>query len=146
MLWLGDTGVLIRYVQPRDPDYQVVRQAVSQIRHGGDEIAVTWQNIAEFWNVCTRPSSARGGYGLSVTQTVARVKLLERAFTRLEDLAAGYSTWLSLIESQRVLGVQVHDARLAAAMLANGVTHILTFNTSDFARYPGITAVHPQHF
>ncbi len=29
----------------------------------------------------------------------------------------------------------VHDARLTAAMLVHGLTHILTFNISDFARY-----------
>jgi len=28
-------------------------------------------------------------------------------------------------------------------MLAHGLTHILTFNTADFARFDGITAVHP---
>jgi predicted nucleic acid-binding protein len=44
-----------------------------------------------------------------------------------------------------VSGVQVYDARLAAAMIVHNVTHILTFNTSDFARYApeGIVAVDP---
>ena len=42
-----------------------------------------------------------------------------------------------------VIGVNVHDARLVAAMLVHGLTHILTFNTTDFARYTEITAVHP---
>ena len=32
---------------------------------------------------------------------------------------------------------------LAAAMRVHGVTHLLTLNSSDFARYPGIAAVHP---
>ncbi len=44
-----------------------------------------------------------------------------------------------------VSGVQVHDARLVAAMISHGATHILTFNTADFARYApeGIMAVDP---
>ena len=44
-----------------------------------------------------------------------------------------------------VSGVQVHDARLVATMIVHGVTHILTFNTSDFVRYApqGIVAVDP---
>jgi hypothetical protein len=29
-------------------------------------------------------------------------------------------------------------------MRVHGVTHLLTFNTQDFARYSGITAVHPR--
>jgi hypothetical protein len=44
-----------------------------------------------------------------------------------------------------VSGVQVHDARLVAAMKLNSVTHILTFNATDFTRYAteGIVAVDP---
>ncbi|HJT69510.1 MAG TPA: hypothetical protein VJ731_04885 [Terriglobales bacterium] len=45
---------------------------------------------------------------------------------------------------KRVLpGVQVHDARLVAAMRVHGVKRILTFNDKDFARYTDIAALHP---
>lgn len=40
--------------------------------------------------------------------------------------------------------VNVHDTRLVAAMLVHGLTHILTFNISDFLPYPEITAVNPN--
>jgi predicted nucleic acid-binding protein len=36
-------------------------------------------------------------------------------------------------------------ARLIASMKVYGITHLLTFNLSDFARYPDITVVTPQH-
>ncbi|OCQ98267.1 hypothetical protein BCD64_13250 [Nostoc sp. MBR 210] len=36
-----------------------------------------------------------------------------------------------------------HDTRLVAAILLHGLTHILTFNVSDFSRYSEITAIHP---
>lgn len=39
--------------------------------------------------------------------------------------------------------MQVHYARLVAAMLAHSLTQILTFNTNDFTRYSEITTVHP---
>lgn len=42
-----------------------------------------------------------------------------------------------LVVAHAVSGVQVHGARLAAAMRVHGVTHLLTLNTSDFERYPG---------
>jgi predicted nucleic acid-binding protein len=38
----------------------------------------------------------------------------------------------------------VHDARLVAAMLAHGVPQLLTLNDRDFARYAGISVVHPR--
>ena len=43
-----------------------------------------------------------------------------------------------------VKGVQVHDAKLVAAMCVHDLTHILTFNVDDFSRYPEIIAVHPS--
>jgi len=43
----------------------------------------------------------------------------------------------------RVAGVQVHDARLVAAMLVHGIRNILTFKTQDFTRYSAITVVNP---
>jgi predicted nucleic acid-binding protein len=42
-----------------------------------------------------------------------------------------------------VLGVEVHDARLAATMNVHGVGQILTFNTDDFTRY-GVGVLHPS--
>jgi predicted nucleic acid-binding protein len=50
-----------------------------------------------------------------------------------------------MVVAYGVSGVQVHDARLAAAMRVHGMTHILTFNPADFQRYPGITVVHPAN-
>jgi predicted nucleic acid-binding protein len=42
------------------------------------------------------------------------------------------------------MGVQVHDARIAASMNAHGITHLLTFNSGDFKRFQGIIALSPQ--
>lgn len=43
-----------------------------------------------------------------------------------------------------VKGVQVHDARLAAWMLTQTIQRVITFNHSDFARYPDIVAEAPK--
>ena len=109
----------------------------------GDALATATQNIAEFWNVCTRPASARGGLGLSIADTHRRLRLLERIVQILLDTPNAYPIWKGLVVSIGISGVQVHDARLAALMQANGVTHILTLNRPDFARFPGITALDP---
>ena len=50
----------------------------------------------------------------------------------------------SKVVTHGVAGVQVHDARLAAAMRVHGVKRILTFNDRDFARYADIEAIHPR--
>jgi predicted nucleic acid-binding protein len=44
----------------------------------------------------------------------------------------------------QVVGRAVHDAQLVASMVVHGITHILTLNVPDFARYAEVTPVHPQ--
>lgn len=37
------------------------------------------------------------------------------------------------------------NARIAAALCVHSISRLLTFNTTDFARYPGVTALDPAH-
>jgi hypothetical protein len=39
-----------------------------------------------------------------------------------------------------VSGIQVHDARMVAAMRVHGIANLLTLNAKDFRRYGGITS------
>jgi predicted nucleic acid-binding protein len=145
MLYLLDSNVLLRLFHRSDPAHLVVRQALSKLRARGDRFCCTSQTLGEFWNVCTRPGAARGGFGLSVAETDRRLRLIERFYQLLPDTPAVHAEWRRLLVAHSVMGVQVHDTRLVASMNVYGVTHLLTFNGADFARFPGITAVHPQN-
>ena len=57
------------------------------------ELATTSQNIAELWNVSTRPASARGGFGLAVSVVEARVKVIEKLGAILPFSMAAYDEW-----------------------------------------------------
>jgi predicted nucleic acid-binding protein len=97
----------------------------------------------EFWNVATRPLD-RNGFGLDHARTNLEIQRLEGLFELAADSAAIYPEWRNLVRTIGVSGVQVHDARLAAVMRVHGLTHILTFNPSDFSRYPGVIPIHPS--
>ena len=126
-LYLADTNILIRLVKRDHPEYPMVRGAVTALRAKGVKLAYTLQNMAEFWNASTRPRE-RNGFGLTIEETEANARQIVRAFVFLADSEAVYRECRSLALQHRVSGAQVHDARLAAAMLAHGITHILTFN------------------
>jgi len=64
--------------------------------------------------------------------------------TFLPDTDQVYSIWRSLVITQNVRGVQVHDARLAAIMQAYGISRILTLNDQDFLRFADIQPIHPN--
>jgi predicted nucleic acid-binding protein len=116
--------------------------AISTVRQRGDRLHIVPQNLIEFWNVYTRPLE-RNGMGRTAAEAEAEVNRLKALFPLLLDIPAIYQEWERLVIAHAVIGVNVHDARLVAAMLAHNLTHILTFNTSDFTRYAEITAVHP---
>lgn len=143
MPWLGDTNVFLRLVRRDDPQHDLARAAVRALWAQRERLCITSQILGEFWNVCTRPVEARGGLGLTLDETDRLVRLMERRCTFLPDNLAVHVEWRRLLLAHQVRGVQVHDARIVAAMLTHGVTHLLTFNVNDFQRYPAIQVVHP---
>ena len=144
MAILCDSGILLRVPNRDDPLHQMVRSAVRALKAQGEQTVATLQNVSEFWNVCTRPQSARGGLGLSPEQAQKRLRLVERFAIVLPEPAGLYQRWRDLVIAHRVLGVQVHDAKLVAAMMLHQIPRILTLNPADFARYQPITAITPQ--
>lgn len=143
--YLVDSNVLLRWIKPDDSDYPLVVSAIEVALQNGGELCYTSQNVGEFWNTCTRPLE-RNGYGLSPGEADRRAVLFERKLRLLPDSLAVHEEWRRLLVAHNVSGVQVHDARLVAAMRVHAVKRILTFNEKDFARYPGIEAVHPRSF
>ena len=141
--YLIDSNILLRISKRDDPDHALVDAALATLAEAGALLCYTHQNIAEFWNVCMRPVD-RNGFGLSIADTDREILALEKGMILLPDNAAIHYEWRRLVVAHSVSGAKVHDASLVAAMRVHGVTHLLTLNTNDFARYPGITAVHPR--
>ena len=144
MIYLMDTNVLLGAAHRADDGYSIVQEAVHKLWANDHELRTTSQNFAEFWNVSTRPTD-RNGFGRTPVETDDLLKDLEEFFSLLPDSPEVYPIWRRLVVNYDVSGVQVHDARLAASMVAHNVTHILTFNITDFQRYTdeGIVAVDP---
>jgi predicted nucleic acid-binding protein len=143
MRLIVDTNILIRLQIVGDPRHAEVNSAVRLLQAAGHDLVMTAQGAAEFWNTCARPVAARGGYGLSIAEADRHLADLESTFGMGFDSSASYAHWRHLVVAHAVHGVQVHDARIAALMLANGITHILTYNGRDFTRFPGISALSP---
>jgi hypothetical protein len=102
------------------------------------------QNLYEFWVVATRPIAANG-LGLSAAEADSELTCFEALFPQLADTPALLPEWRRLVRCHGILGKSGHDARLVAALLTHGLTHVLTFNVADFAHFPGITVLDPVH-
>jgi hypothetical protein len=73
------------------------------------------------------------------------VRVIEAGMVLLPDSEAVYREWRRIVVQHAVSGVQVHDARLVAAMRVHGVKHLLTLNVGDFGRYKGIVILDPSN-
>jgi predicted nucleic acid-binding protein len=144
MQYLVDTGVWLRLFDRNDPHYADIRTSLRSLQASGHILSTCPQNIAEFWNVSTRPSTARGGYGKNTAMTELRARFIERSGVILEETPAAYHEWRRLLVQHQIQGVAVHDARLVSMMNVAGIIHIITLNGADFARYPGIIAFTPR--
>ena len=143
MNYLVDTNILLRLVQTLSPHHAEAKNAVDKLLKRGDTLFITLQNISEFWNVCTRPAD-KNGLGFSVAETDAELLKLEQVFDLLPDTIDVYKNWRELVVNHSVLGIQVHDAKIAAAMKTHNIQNLLTFNAKDFKRYTDVRAIEPK--
>ena len=143
MNYLLDTNILLRLVEITHRQHKEASEALRKLREQNCTFYILLQNISEFWNVCTRPKD-KNGLGLSITETDLQLKRFERFFKFLPDTTEVYENWRELVVNYSVSGVQVHDAKIAAAMKAHNIENLLTFNAKDFKRYDDIKAVEPK--
>jgi hypothetical protein len=116
--------------------------ALARLALQGTTLHYTHQNMAELWNAMTRPV-ARNGLGLTVAEAEREVLAIEVGMTLLPMAKPFTENGDGFVVQHGVLGVQAHDARLAATMYVHGVGHILTLNVATFSRFSGLTVLHP---
>ncbi|HEY8748570.1 MAG TPA: type II toxin-antitoxin system VapC family toxin [Tepidisphaeraceae bacterium] len=137
-----DTNLLLRFIDSNDALHSLAAGATLELLKRGHELTINSQVLIELWGVATRPAT-NNGLGWDPVKIEQAIQFLRGRFTFLEDSNQVFSNWLQLVTTHGVRGKQVHDTRIAAAMLAHGVTEILTFNGADFKRFTTIRAISP---
>jgi predicted nucleic acid-binding protein len=144
--YLLDTNILVYLADPANKMHRDCDDAVKALLNRGDELFIVPQNIYEFWAVATRSASLKNaGLGFTASQCLTQVARLENIAQLLDDSAEIYGQWKRLVTTYGAQGKMAHDARLAAAMKAHDLSHILTANAKDFRRFEpeGISIVEP---
>jgi predicted nucleic acid-binding protein len=146
MRYLIDTGILLRIIDEKDRRHALVQSAFETLGRQRHDLYITTQNIAELWNVATRPL-ANNGLNLSpatVSQLIRdAIEPFCAVLTERDTLPVEFRR---LLVNHNVSGKQVHDTRLVAMMLVWQIENLLTLNDRDFRRYEpeGIKIVTPD--
>jgi predicted nucleic acid-binding protein len=143
MAFLVDTNILLRSAQPAHPLFSQATNAVSRLLRQKQSVFFCAQNIAEFWNVATRPVEVNG-LGMSTDEARKEIAAIEASLTLLPDVPEIYAEWKRIVFIHNIQGIKVYDARLAALMMVHSVGNFLTFNAGDFKRFDRINAIHPS--
>jgi predicted nucleic acid-binding protein len=139
-----DTNVLVGAIQTFDPAARAAaRGAVKALHRRAEQLVCFPQNLVEFWTAATRPAQVNG-LGFTPEQAARYVDRFQTLLRLLPEAPETFPIWRNLVLKHRVSGIQVHDARIVAAMLVHQVQAILTFDLNDFKRYPGIIVIHPN--
>ncbi len=142
MIVLADSNILTALAQQHGTQYLEIRRTLTVLRGRGDRLCLVPQNFIEFWAVATRPITSNG-LGLGVDKSSMEVTKFKRYFGFLDDVSDIFAHWEMLVAKYNIVGRNVHDTRLVAAMLQHGLSHLLTFNVKDFKRFDEITVIDP---
>ena len=131
-----DTNALIYSDQVNSAFHERARSALGRLEQDGNELWISRQIVREYLATVTKP-----GAGVMPPMTrhaaIAAAEGFTTAYELAEDGPNVTARLLELVRAVPVGGKQIHDANIAATMLAHGITRLLTFNAADFRRFAG---------
>lgn len=137
-----DTNILV-YAHRADSEWHTpARQTLVQLAEGQVPWAIPWPCLHEFFAIATHPAV----YNPPST-TAAALGQVDAwlASPTCSTLAEGTRHWLrisDLARKAKLKGPKIHDARIAAICLENGVSQFLTADR-DFSQFPDLHTRNP---
>lgn len=124
--YLLDTDVLLRFCDAASAVHAEASDAVAGLLERGDKVYITTpkrHRIPGRRHAASRGERLRVGHRLR-PQEVERILNL---FLFIDDSPAISAIWLRLVTTHSVHGKQVHDARQAGVVEANGISNLPDF-------------------
>jgi uncharacterized protein len=138
----ADTNILV-YAHRRDsPWHEVARGRVAELAEGRAPWAVPWPCLHEFLAIVTHPRIFANPTPIPAAREQVEAWLESPGLVLLAETRGYWPRLKDLLESGRVSGPRVHDARIAALCLNHGVSRLWTADR-DFSRFPGLATSNP---
>lgn len=137
-----DTNVLVYAHREDSPWHDPALARLTELAQGRAGWAIPWPCLHEFLAIVTHPRI----YNPPTPRTRALDQVdawLEAPNLTVLSEAGGYWPVLrAAVEGSRVVGAQVHDARVVALCQWHGVRELWSADR-DFGRFPGLTVRNP---
>jgi uncharacterized protein len=137
-----DTNLLV-YAHREDSEWHQRALAVLlELANGNQRWSIPWPCVHEFFAIVTHPRIYL--QPSTPAQATATIDAWSEspALEFLHESPTYWGTLTRLIDTGRIRGPMIHDARIAAICLDNGATELLSADR-DFSRFAGLVVRNP---
>jgi toxin-antitoxin system PIN domain toxin len=138
-----DTNILVYATRTESPWHVVASQAIRQLAES-TPWAIPWTCLCEFYSVVTHPRRYKPPTPIAVAFDKIESWLESPYLTVLGETSTetGWDTLREVLRTSRVVGPNVHDARIVSLCLQHGVRELWSADR-DLSRFPQLRVVNP---
>jgi toxin-antitoxin system PIN domain toxin len=137
-----DTNLLVYAHRRESPFHGRAQRAISTLAASGSAWAIPWPCLHEFFGVVTNVRAVKPHSTLGEASAQISAWLASPSLVMLHEGVDHWTSLQGLLQAGKVIGGQVHDARIAAICLDNGVRELWSADR-DFNRFPSLTVRNP---
>ena len=139
-----DTNVFVYSLYDDQSQHEASKRLVEQSKTDEVCFCITQQVLAELYATVTNARRVTVPFEAAEAAQLLEDILDRPGVTLLHQPLDTTTRWLELIKQHGLRGRNVFDAQLVAAMQANDIHSIYTYNEKDFQRFDGIEVRLPQ--
>jgi toxin-antitoxin system PIN domain toxin len=137
-----DTNILV-YAHREDAQWHdIAHDRLTELAEGRTSWAIPWPCLHEFLAIVTHPRIFAPPTPADAALDQIEAWLESPSLTLLAESEGYWRDLRATLQEGRIVGPQVHDARVAALCRLHGVRELWTVDR-DFGRFPGLTARNP---
>jgi toxin-antitoxin system PIN domain toxin len=137
-----DTNVLV-YAHREDSQWHPQAYArIIELAEGRVPWAIPWPCVHEFLAISTHPKIYSPPTPLSAAIDQVESWLESPSLVLLTESERYWQEFRRILETGKIGGPQVHDARVAGLCLLHGISELWTADR-DFSRFPGLKVRNP---
>ena len=137
-----DTNLLVYAHRRESTFHDRARREVARLATAGTAWAIPWPCAHEFLGVVTNARAFKPASTIAQASAQLSAWFDSPSVVMLHEGANHWATLQALLVASRVIGGQVHDARIAAICIEHGVQEFWSADR-DFNRFPQLTVRNP---
>ena len=137
-----DTNVLVYAHREDSPWHEAASVRMVDLAEGRAPWAIPWPCLHEFLAIVTHPRIYAPPTPLDAALDQVEAWMESPSLVLLSETEGYWMELRAAVQSGRVAGAQVHDARIAAICGTHGIRELWTADR-DFSRFPGLNVRNP---